>query len=139
MYTTLLIFRSPHDKVTNVRSIILAFALALSSIPAFAEDWTTTDGIKYQNVRVVRIEDDAVTILYKDGGALVFLNKLPPNLQERFDYDPVKAKVAAEARSKADADNAKALQAEIEQADRLKKAQQIADAQARLGTNAPPK
>ncbi len=51
-----------------------------TSISAFAEDWTTTDGIKYQNVKVVRVEDDAVTIIYKDGGALVPLFKLPPDL-----------------------------------------------------------
>ena len=122
-----------------VKAIFMAVALALSSTSVFAEDWTTTDGTNYQNVRVVRVEDDAVTILYKDGGALIFLFKLPPDLQERFDYDPIKAKAAMEARVKDDAENAKALQAEIELAEKLKRQQQIADANARNGTNAPPK
>ncbi len=116
-----------------------AAALVLFSLSARAEDWTTTDGIHYQNVRVIRVEDDAITILYKDGGALVPLHKLPPALQQRFDYDPVKAKIAADARMKADAESARELQAEIELADRLKRAQQIADANARSGTNAPSK
>jgi len=79
-----------------------------------------------------------VTILHKNGGALVFLNKLPPALQQRFDYDPVKAKAAAEARSKADAANAIALQAEIVQAEKIKRLNQIANAKALDATNAPP-
>ena len=118
-----------------MKTIYLIFALALFSTFARAEDWTTTDGIKYQNVQVIRVEDDAVTIIYKDGGALVFLNKLSPALQERFEYDPVKAKAAAEARAKADAENAIALQHEIELANKLKTDQQIKYSQAL--TNAP--
>jgi hypothetical protein len=121
-----------------MRAIFLTFALALSSTSAFAEDWTTSDGTNYQNVRIIRVEDDAITIIYKDGGALIPLFKLPPALQKKFDYDPVKAKAAAEVRTKADIENAKALQAEIEQASKLKLEQQIKDAQARGQTNAPP-
>ena len=120
------------------RAISAALALLFLALPNFglrAEDWTTTDGIKYQNVQVIRVEDDAVTIIYKDGGALVFLNKLSPALQERFEYDPVKAKAAAEARAKADAENAIALQHEIELANKLKTDQQIKYSQAL--TNAP--
>ena len=139
MHRSLLIGAVFPDRLVHVKVLFLAFALALCSTSGFAEDWTTTDGIKYQNVRIIRVEDDAVTILYKDGGALIFLNKLPPALQERFDYDPVKAKAAMDARAKADVENAKELQAEIEQAEKLKRAQQIADAQAKGQTNAPPK
>jgi hypothetical protein len=125
------------DSLIIVKSIILAFSLALTSTSAFAEDWMTTDGTKYEDVKVIRVEPDAVTILYKDGGALVPLLKLPPPLQQRFKYDPVKAKAAADARSKADAASAKQLQAEIEEAARLKRDQQIKDAEARGETNAP--
>src|SRR5476649_600569 len=92
MFKTLLNFSRFCAILPGVKSILLAAALAFVSTSLLAEDWTTTDGTKYQNVKVVRVEDDAVTILYKDGGALVFLNKLPPNLQDRFDYDPAKAK-----------------------------------------------
>ena len=96
MHRSLLIGRALPDKLAVVKTLFVAFALALYSTSAFAEDWTTTDGTKYQNVRIIRVEDDAVTILYKDGGALIFLFKLPPALQQRFDYDPVKAKAAME-------------------------------------------
>ena len=126
------------DRLTVVKMILLTFALVLSCASAFAEDWTTTDGTKYQDVKVILVEDDAITILYKDGGALVPLFKLSSSLQEKYNYDPVKAKAAAEARSKADAENAKALQAESELATKLKREQQIKDAQAKDQTNAPP-
>jgi hypothetical protein len=118
---------SAHARIAIVR-MILILSLALVSTCVFAEDWKTTDGTIYRDVKVVQVEDDAVTILYQDGGALVPLVKLPTNLQQKFDYDPVKAKMAADARSKADAQNAKALQAEIDKANKLKRAQQIKDA-----------
>jgi hypothetical protein len=141
MYRLLLILGTPPDRLTVVKSILLALVgLALSSAAALAEeDWTTTDGTNYQDVKVVRVEDDAVTILHKNGGALVFLNKLPPALQQRFDYDPIKAQAAAKARSKADADNALALQKEIDIANAIKKKEQIQNAKALGYTNAPPK
>jgi hypothetical protein len=116
----------------------LVIALVLTALPALAEDWVTTDGTKYQNVRVVRVEDDAITIIYKDGGALVPLFKLPPALQQKYDYDPVKAKIAAETRTKEDQENAAALQREIEQAELVKRQKQIEDARQMGFTNAAP-
>lgn len=127
----LLISAVRHASVCVVKAIYIVVALGIFSSVALGEDWTTTDGTKYQNVRVIRVEDDAITILYKDGGALVPIMKLPPKLQQKFDYDPVKAKLAADARTKADAENAKQLQAEIELADKMKQNQAIKDAAAR--------
>lgn len=91
--------------------------------PLRAEDWTTTDGKVYKDVKVVKLEADAVTILYNEGGALVPLATLPPALQEKFHYDPDKANAAAAARARADADNPTALEAEKVQAAKLKAAQ----------------
>jgi hypothetical protein len=138
MSKTLLIISNFADSVMNVKALLVAIAFAFVSTSLYAEDWTTTDGVKYQDVKVVRVEDDAVTILYKDGGALVFLNKLPPALQDRFDYDPVRAKAAAEERAKEDAENAKLLQDEIVKAEAIKRQHQI-DAANAMTTNAPPK
>ena len=76
--------------------LILSIALFLAAtLVTTAEDWKTTDGKTYEQVQVVKIEDDAVTILDKDGGALVPLSTLPPNLQTQFHYDPAKAQIAA--------------------------------------------
>ena len=123
-----------------MKALILALALSISSATAVAaEDWTTSDGTCYKNVRVIRVEDDAITILYKDGGALVPIFKLPHDLQERFDYNPAKAKAAAELRAKNDAANAAALQKEIEAAEKLRNEQLIRDAAARTGTSTPKK
>jgi hypothetical protein len=101
--------------------ILLAAAwLACPATSLWAEDWKTTDGKVYQDVEVIRSQPDAVTILHKEGGALVPLDKLPPDLQKRFNYDPVTAKAAADARVKDDAENAKALQAEMDQASEMR-------------------
>jgi hypothetical protein len=100
----------------------------LVSLPAWAEDWTTTDGKTYESIKVVKVEDDAVTVLCKDGGALIPLSKLPPTLQKRFSYDPVKAKAAADARAEQEAKNAQQLQAEIDQANKLKQQQAVQNA-----------
>jgi hypothetical protein len=64
---------------------------------AHAEDWTTTDGKIYKNIKVVKVEVDAVTILDEDGGARIPLAILPPDLQKRFNYDSVAAKKQVEA------------------------------------------
>lgn len=117
------------DRLFIVKALLF-LVISLLALPAYAENWTTNDGRIYQDVKVIRVEDDAITILFKDGGALVPIFKLPAALQKRFSYDPAKAKLAADVRAKADAENAKALQVEIEQADKLRKEQQIRDAQA---------
>ena len=134
-FSSLLIPCGGRDSLRPVKLPLLILLLALITFPVVAEDWTTTDGTRYQNVRVIRVEDDAVTIIYKDGGALVFLYKLPPALQEKFDYDPVKAKIAAERRAKEDAENAAALQREIEEAQKVKLQQQIRNANQLNGTD----
>jgi hypothetical protein len=79
-----------------MRLLSVVILTGLCSLTARAEDWTTTDGKTYQAVKIIKVEDDAVTILYRDGGARVSLALLPPTLQAEFHYDPAKAKVAAE-------------------------------------------
>jgi hypothetical protein len=101
----------------KIKAIFLLFTAAVC---LHAEDWTTTDGKTYKGVSVEKVEPDAVTILDDDGGALVPLAKLTPDLQKRFGYDPAKAAAAADARAKADAASNAALQAEMNAADAVK-------------------
>jgi hypothetical protein len=108
--------------------LLVTVASGICLSVAQAEDWKTTDGMVYKDVKVIRVEDDAITIMYRDGGALVPLQKLPAPIQKQFSYDPVKAKIAAEARQKEDAENNAALQREIDEAATMKKKQQIEDA-----------
>ena len=87
-----------------------------------AEDWTTTDGVVYRDVKVVKLEDDCVTILYSEGGARVQLSKLPPDVQKKVGFDPAAAKVAADKRAADDKANAVALQKEMNAAAAKQKA-----------------
>jgi hypothetical protein len=80
----------------------LASILVLAASLARAEDWKTTDGQTYQEVKVLAHDDGYVTIMYADGGARVPLSTLPPDLQKRFDYDPVRAAAAVAATTAAD-------------------------------------
>jgi len=110
-------------KSNRTLALLLAAALpAFSATSLRAEDWKTTDGKVYQNVTVIAAQPDAVTILHQDGGALVPLANLPADIQKRFNYDPAKARVAAEARVRDDAANARALQAEMDQASQMRQA-----------------
>jgi len=70
---------------------LLLLCLALFSSVAKSEDWKTTDGKTYQEVKVVKVQVDTVTILYKDGGVQIPLSTLPSDLQERFHYNSVLA------------------------------------------------
>jgi len=128
-----------HVILNTVRLLLIVTIITLVSLPAWAEDWTTTDGKFYKSVKVIKVEDDAVTVLCSDGGALIPIVKLSPTLQKRFSYDPVKAKVAADARAAAEAKNNQQLQAEIDQATKLKQAQAVKNAQqvsdAKAGTS----
>jgi hypothetical protein len=93
-----------------------AWWLGSTVVALHATDWKTNDGKVYQDVKLMHLDADSVTILYADGGARIPLTKLSPDLQRRFGYDPDAARAAAEARAKDDAVNAKALQAEMDQA-----------------------
>jgi hypothetical protein len=92
-----------------------------------AEDWTARDGVHYENVVVLKVEADAVTILDRDGGGLIPLSNLPPDLQKRFGYDPVKARAAADARAKASAQNDQRLKQEAQAVAEKRKQEEAAE------------
>jgi len=107
--------------------LMAAPLLVMPALLLQAEDWKTTDGKVYQGVTVIKSDPDAVTILYRDGGALVPLAQLPPDLQKRFNYDPDQARKAAAARAQSDAKSAAALQAEVILAKKLKADEKAAE------------
>jgi hypothetical protein len=112
----------PHVNPHFLRAVVLgALLLAWPKHALRAEDWTTTEGKTYRDVKVIEAASDAVTILHHDGGALISLSNLPADLQKRFNYDPARAEAAADARAKSDAESARALQAEMEQAAQQRK------------------
>ena len=111
---------------TRVFALALSLALPLGMTSLRAEDWATKDGKTYQEVAVVKVEPDAVTILHHDGGARIPLKNLPPEIQKRCNYDPAAAAAAEAARAQADEENRQALQAEMDTVAARKLAMQIA-------------
>ncbi len=80
-------------KAIRVAVLLFVFAVAAS----FAEDTNTlpttimVDGITYSNVTWRTVTSASVTIFHETGVASIPLEKLPPELQRRFGYDPQKA------------------------------------------------
>jgi hypothetical protein len=60
---------------------ILTFLLAVM-VPALANNWTTTSGTTYHDIKVIKIEADYVTVQDADGGAMIEIAKLPPDIQK---------------------------------------------------------
>lgn len=86
-----------------MKAVLLLLALGLLLLPLRAEDWTTTTGETYKNVKVLSHDAAYVTILHEDGGGKIPLSTLSPDIQKRFDYDPAKAAqaiAAADAKEK---------------------------------------
>jgi hypothetical protein len=77
-------------KVPAMATLALVF-LALAPLRGAGEDWTTTDGKTYKNIYPYWHDSTNVEIFWKGGGGMMIpLANLPPALQKRFGYDPVK-------------------------------------------------
>lgn len=74
---------------------VLLFVFPITA--SFAEETNTLpttitiDGVTYENVRWGTVIPPAVSILHRTGAATIPLQKLPPELQKQFGYDPKKA------------------------------------------------
>ncbi|MFT5466674.1 MAG: hypothetical protein ACI8UO_001774 [Verrucomicrobiales bacterium] len=83
-----------------IASRILALVLALGLGSATAEDLTTLAGRTYLEARVTKVFPDGVIIFHSKGVAKVGYTNLPNDWQERFEFDPEKAKAFAEIEAK---------------------------------------
>jgi hypothetical protein len=115
----------------TVSILFFAFTVATS----FAEETNTlpnvvtVDRVTYENVRWGTVTPAAVSILHRTGAATLPLEKLSPELQKRFGYDPQKAADygAAERRAEAARQEARRKQWAAEAAGRQRQAQQDAE------------
>lgn len=72
---------------------LLASAQNVQPIPSAGagEASITLEGVRYENIRWGRPTPASITIYHKNGAAKIPLDKLPPYLQKRFNYDAIKA------------------------------------------------
>src|SRR5438552_11289094 len=73
--------------------IFVILIVCFTSI-ALADDFKTTNGKEYKNVKVSRVEPDGIVLITQWGISKVYFTELPKDVQERFHYDPEKAAAA---------------------------------------------
>jgi thiol-disulfide isomerase/thioredoxin len=69
---------------------LLAVFFLIAGI-AYGDDFKTIDGKEYKNVRLSRVEPDGIVLITSWGISKIYFTELPKEVQERFDYDAVKA------------------------------------------------
>ena len=117
-----------------MRKIGLIFALlfsvtAIGCLPLCADETNVTltlDGVTYSNVTFETVTPYAVSIRHEHGIASVPLEKLSPELQKRFGYEPNKAAQYHTAE----------LQAQQAEAERLRRIKEQQDADVRASQHA---
>src|SRR5213083_1464853 len=73
----------------------LSILAVLCASLAMADDFKTTDGKEYKNVKVSRVEPDGIVLITKSGISKLYFTELPKEVQERFHYNPAKAAAQA--------------------------------------------
>lgn len=100
------------------RLSVVVFAVAVMASHADETNLTlTVDGVTYSNVTFGSVSPSSVSIRHSTGIARLPLAKLPPELQQRFGYDPQKAADWQKAKQKAE--QQKAIQARLQYARRI--------------------
>jgi len=86
----------------------------------------TTDGIRFENVSVSRVEPDGLVLMGEAGIQKVPFEKLPTNVQKEYGYDPVKAVGFRESETKKRAQSLQAIREANAAADARAAAEQTA-------------
>jgi hypothetical protein len=74
------------------KSILIATTIVCLAVGSLAEDITTLDGNTYHDVKDVTLKHNGLFFVYGTGsdmhGVTVPFEKLPPDLKEKYHYDP---------------------------------------------------
>jgi hypothetical protein len=76
----------------EVNTKVLTFLILLFTAAAFSDDFKTLNGKEYKDATVSRVEPDGIVVKTKSGMSKVYFAELPKEVQERFHYDPEKAR-----------------------------------------------
>lgn len=76
----------------EIKAKVVTFLILCCTAALFAEDFKTTDGKEYKDVTVTRPEPDGIVVRTKSGISKLYFTELPKEIQERFHYDPEKAR-----------------------------------------------
>jgi hypothetical protein len=68
-------------------SKVLILLILFASV-VFADDFKTMDGKEYKDATVSRVEPDGIVVKTKSGISKLYFAQLPPEVQQRFHYDP---------------------------------------------------
>ncbi len=83
-------------------AVVLLVLLVLPQV-VHAEDWTVK-GRTYQNIRVIKVNPDTVSVTYDGGTGRLNLSDLTPNLQLKFKEAATEARAFAVVEKNADTD-----------------------------------
>src|SRR5215475_7211200 len=78
----------------NPRKATLLILVATSASLALAEDFKTTSGKEYKDATVTHVEPDGIVVKTKSGISKIYFAELPPDVQQRFNYNPQTAAAA---------------------------------------------
>jgi hypothetical protein len=115
----------------NSRNTIIAVLVTLSTSLALADDFKTTAGKEYKDATVTHVEPDGIVVRTNSGISKIYFAELPPEVQQRFNYNPQQAAtfVAAQAAT------AQATNQQIEEANKQReKEKQVALESSRRAT-----
>lgn len=73
------------------RNTIIAVLVTLSTSLALADDFKTTAGKEYKDATVTHVEPDGIVVRSKSGISKIYFAELPPEVQQRFNYNPQQA------------------------------------------------
>jgi hypothetical protein len=77
----------------------------------YAEDFTTLDGDHYSSATIKRVEPDGLVIAYSDGVKKLKFNNLPPEVGQKYGYNP---DIASQYQAQQQASAVKSYQAAIQ-------------------------
>ncbi len=95
-------------------ALLLTLALLVTAIAQDAEriTFTTLAGREYKDVKVTKVEADAITVMHSGGIARLDFAALPADVQKQFGYDPDAASAARAALNAANMERQRALAAQ---------------------------